>query len=335
MVGLGRGLGQRGGDEGGPAFDWDLALDLGDMSGGQDLPDDEEGAEIVDQFRLGLRDHSREQIYSLGGNHDRGDPREADGRWWQRWVDPMGEHPLTSQVDRLNRPFRIEGTWERYSFQVGNVLFLMMSDINEPSQFPGRGMLGGNPGGVVSGETFRWWIDQVESNQDKIIVTAHHYLLKETTVATGDWEGMRRDANGEWRSHYHGYKEQGTPRGASYLYWVDGVEDGGAFESYLAEHPGAIDIWLGGHTHTHPDDRTGGRSHIEQRWGVWFANISALTAHHGTTCMPMSRLWTFEGMEATVRCYLHTSDHAPQGWYEPSTRTLSLGSEFRRSGRFE
>jgi hypothetical protein len=27
-----------------------------------------------------------------------------------------------------------------------------------------------------------------------------------------------------------------------------------AFESYLAAHPGAIDLWLGGHTHTHPDD---------------------------------------------------------------------------------
>lgn len=29
---------ERGGDEGGPPFDWDLALDLGDMSGGQEPP---------------------------------------------------------------------------------------------------------------------------------------------------------------------------------------------------------------------------------------------------------------------------------------------------------
>ena len=33
----------------------------------------------------------------------------------------------------------------------------MMSDINEPSQKIGRGDLGGNPAGEVSGETFEWW----------------------------------------------------------------------------------------------------------------------------------------------------------------------------------
>ena len=29
-------------------------------------------------------------------------------------------------------------------------------------------------------------------------------------------------------------------------------------------------MWLGGHTHTNPDDTYGGKSHIEQKWGVWF-----------------------------------------------------------------
>jgi hypothetical protein len=320
---------EQGGDEGGPEFDWDLALDLGDMSGGQAPPQDDEGREVVEQFNEGLRVHAREQVYSLGGNHDRSAPDEPANWWWQKWVDPMGEHPGSSRVDRSNRPYPVEGTWERYSFEVGNILFLMMSDINEPPEFPGRGVLGGNPGGVVSGETFRWWVDKVESNQDKIIVTAHHYVLKDTTVASGDWEGMRRGPDGRWKTHYHGYKELGTPRGASYLYWVDSVQDGGAFETYLEEHPGAIDIWMGGHTHTHPDDRHGGKSHIEKRWGVWFANISALTAHHGPTSLPMSRVWSFIGDQAVVRCYLHTSDHAPQGWYDPVERTLPLASSFR------
>lgn len=326
---------ERGGDLGGPGFEWDLAVDLGDMSGGQEPPDDEEGHEVVDQFKSGLVDHAREQVYSLGGNHDRGEPGTPAGQWWRRWVDPIGENPATSRVDDANRPYPIDGTWERYSFQVGNVLFLMMSDINEPSQRVGRGELGGNPGGVVSGETFSWWKSMVESNQDKIIVTAHHYVLKETTVASGDWEGMRRDENGNWVSHYHGYKERGTPRGASYLYWVDSRPDSATFESYLADNPGAIDIWLGGHTHTHPDDRYGGRSHIEQKWGVWFANISALTAHHGPTSLPMSRHWEISGDQATVRCYLHTSDHAPQGWYEPAQRQLTLAKSFRRSSKGE
>ena len=319
---------ERGGDEGGPAFDWDLAIDLGDMSGGQLPPEDDEGQLLVDQFSESLQDHAREQVYSLGGNHDRNAPHEPSGWWWERWVDPLGDHPELSKVDRANRPYAIEGTWERYSFQVGNMLFLMMSDINEPTQEVGRGELGGNPGGVVSGETFGWWVDMVESNQDKIIVSAHHYMLKNTTVASGPWEGMRK-VDGQWVTHYHGYKERGTPEGASYLSWVDSVPDAEAFESYLAEHPGAIDLWLGAHTHTHPDDTYGNKSHIEQKWGVWFVNAGALTKYHGHTCMPMSRVWDIDGDTARVRCYLHTSDHAPQGWYPPAERTLTLSKPFR------
>lgn len=323
------GQAERGGELGGPPFDWDLAVDMGDMSGGQDPPDDAEGELIVEQFRDALRKHDREQIYNLAGNHDRGAPGGPDNAWWRRWIDPIGEYSSYSLVDPANRPYPVAGTWERYSFQVGNILFLMMSDVNEPTQLVGRGELGGNPGGVVTGETFRWWKAQVEANQDKIIVSAHHYMLKETTVASGAWEGMRRNEDGTWRTHYHGYKERGTPQGASYLYWVDSIADAGLFESYLAEHPGAIDVWLGGHTHTHPDDRYGGRSHIEKKWGVWFVNTSALTAHHGITCMPMSRVWSIAGTQARLRCYLHTAEHAPQGWYDPAERTLELAKTFR------
>ncbi len=225
----------------------------------------------------------------------------------------------------------MEGTWEQYSFQVGNILFLMMSDVNEPTQTIGRGPLGGNPGGVVSGETFDWWKKMVETNQDKIIVSAHHYVLKNTTVASGEWEGMRQGPDGKWRSHYHGYKERGTPKGASYLYWVNSVADAQAFEAYLEKNPGAIDIWLGAHTHTHPDDTFGGKSHIEKKWGVWFVNVSALARFHARrTTLPMSRVWTVSGEEALVRCYLHTDQHAPRGWYEKGERRLKLAKRFVR-----
>lgn len=45
----------------------------------------------------------------------------------------------------------------------------------------------------------------------------------------------------------------------------------------------------------------------------------------------MSRRFTFtEGSnEVLVECYLHTSDHAPQGWYAVAERTLPLGKPFR------
>ena len=173
-------------------FDWDIALDLGDVSGAQGTPKDAEGQEIVRQFRV-LERHRREQIYDLSGNHDRSGLDEPQAWWWRKWIDPTGEHTEFSGVDASKRPYPVEGTWERYSFRVGNLLFLMMSDINEPSQKVGRGTLGGNPGGVVSGETFRWWKRMVEQNRSSIIITADHYVLKDTTVASGEWEGMQQD----------------------------------------------------------------------------------------------------------------------------------------------
>jgi hypothetical protein len=311
-------------------FEWDVALDLGDMSGMQDTPQDEEGQEIVRQFSV-LTRHRREQIYDLSGNHDRSGLNEPQAWWWRKWLDPTGEHAEFSGVDRAKRPFPVEGTWERYSFRVGNLLFLMMSDINEPSQKVGRGTLGGNPGGAVSGETFRWWKRNVEDNRSSIVVSAHHYMLKGTTVASGEWEGMQRDDNGGWKSLYHGYYPRGTPQGASFLYWVDSRPDSGAFETFLAAMP--IDLWLGAHTHTRPDDTYGGRSHVERRWGTTFINVSGLTQHHGhpENQVPRSWLLTFTdgSPEATARCYLHGDEHAPQGWYTTTAQLIRLSKPFR------
>ena len=93
-----------------------------------------------------------------------------------------------------------------------------------------------------------------------------------------------------------------------------------------------IDLWLGGHTHTNPDDAMGGRTHIERKWDVNFINCAALTRYHGAALsFPMSRLLTFtEGSnEARVQCYLHTSRHAPQGWYEKAERTIRLSKPFQ------
>ncbi|GBE67241.1 hypothetical protein MFM001_37030 [Mycobacterium sp. MFM001] len=322
-----------GGSEGGPAFAWDLAIDVGDMSGAHhSLPDDAEGQEVRRQFSV-LRKHRREDVYSVCGNHDRSGLAEPEAWWWRKWVDPLGEHTEFSGVDAKARRYPIDGTWQRYSFQVGNLLFLMMSDRNEPTQTVGRGTLGGNPGGVVSGETFQWWKDAVRDNPDKIIISVHHYVLKDTTVASGAWEGVRKGPDGRWQEHYHRYFEQGTPQGASYLYWVDSKPDSGAFEKFLAERPGRVQIWIGGHTHTNPTDSFGGKTHIERRWGTWFINAASLSRHHmPLTTLPISRLLTFTpgSRDVRVRCYLHTSQHAPQGWYPEAERTLRLDIPFRR-----
>jgi len=158
-------------------------------------------------------------------------------------------------------------------------------------------------------------------------------MLKETTVASGPFEGFEKDKKGRWRSYYHGYFSDGAPEGASYLYFVDGRPDAQAFERYLSSHPGAIDIWLGGHTHTNPDDRKGGRSHIERKWRVNFINVAALTRHHASRArsIPMSRFLTFKeaSNECRVQCYLHTQDYAPQGLYKPAERILRLSKPFK------
>ena len=177
----------------------------------------------------------------------------------------------------------------------------------------------------MSLEAFEWWVRKVEENQDKIIISAHHHMLKETTVASGPWEGVD--------GGYHGRFEEGAPVGASYLYFVGGEPDAGRFESYLAANPGVIDLWLGGHTHTHPDDRTGGRSHVEEKWGVTFVNVASLSKHHAwKTTYAMSRLLTFaEGSrEVNLKCYMHTSDYAPQGWYDQAERTVLLRMPFSK-----
>lgn len=314
---------EQGGEEGGPSFEWDIALDVGDLSGSQTPPTDSDGEEVVAQYRVSTL-HPREDFYNLVGNHDASGADQPCQWWFRKWVDPLGENPEHSGVHAERRPYAIEGTWEHYSFEVGNILFLIMGDRNDVGPPIGRGERGGYPAGAVTRETFDWWRGMVEANADKIIISAHHHMLRETTVASGPWEGVE--------NRYHGRFEDGAPEGASYLYWVGGKPDAKAFESYLAANPGAIDLWIGGHTHARPGDRTGGRLHIEQKWGTTFANVCALTKYHGARhAAPMSRLFEFEdGSEtARVRCYLHTNDFASQGWYDPEERVVPLRMAFQ------
>lgn len=309
-------------------FDWDVAVNLGDHSGTQGAPDEAEGREVVRQYES-LTKHRREQVYDIGGNHDRSDLHEEEGAWFKFWLDPTGINTSVSGLSRERRPYPVTGNWERYSFQIGNILFLMMSDRNESTRRLPRSEGGGNPSGVVTEETFEWWRDQVERHPNHLIITTHHYVLKDTTVASGEWEGCWQEPGGIVQEPYHGFKPRGTPRGASYLYFVGGREDAQRFERYLERNNSATDLWLGGHTHSYPDDMTGGKSHVERRWGTHFVNVSALTKFHKGS-IPMSRVLTFTPgkSEVVIRCYLHTDDYAPQGFYEKAERVLRLSRPF-------
>lgn len=131
---------------------------------------------------------------------------------------------------------------------------------------------------------------------------------------------------------YHGYHAEGTPNGASYLYWVAVAPDSGRFERYLDAHPGSVDLWSGGHTHTDPDDERGGKSHVETRYGgTTFINAAALTRFFVEDhAMPHSRVLTFTPGSRTVRvrCYMHTDEYRPTGWYDAKERNIPLTRPF-------
>lgn len=129
---------ERGGEGGGPPFDWDVAVHLGDSSGNHGSPKDDESQEVARQFGA-AREHVREQFYNLVGNHDATFAHEKTQWWFRKWLDPTAKNTKTSGVDPKNRPYPVEGSWERYIFRVGNLLFAMMSDRNDVGPPVGRG----------------------------------------------------------------------------------------------------------------------------------------------------------------------------------------------------
>ena len=312
---------------GAPPFHWDFAINVGDYCGDVGTPTDEEGEEVCRQFSV-LKKHRREHIYSVCGNHDRDGLKSPEGAWFRKWIDPMGENTAYSGVDAARYPYPVTGTWSHYAFEVGNIVFLMMSDVNERSRSRGRGELGGNPGGVVTAETFQWWSEQVARNRDRIVISVHHYMLKETTLGSGLWEGMKKDEKGNWIQDYHGYFEEGTPSAASFLCWVGGEFDAGKFETYLEDNRGAVDLWLGGHTHDNPDGRKGGKGCVETGYGgTTFMNVCPLTRYMvPNRAMPHSWLLLFtEGSDELVaRCYMHTDEYRARGWYDEAERKIRL-----------
>jgi putative CocE/NonD family hydrolase len=326
-------------EQGAPPFDWDIMIDAGDLSAHQVPPGDRDGKELIRQYGA-MTKHRREQVYNVPGNHDAPYYDHGPGSWFQKWGDPLGKNTPFSGVDPKRRPFPVEGTWERYRFKAGNVLFLMLADRNDVPTPVGRGHSneanrGGFPAGAVTRQTFDWWKRQVLENQDKVIVTMHHHVLRDTTVASGRGEGNPR---------YHG--SSGGPEGSSYLYYLIEKEDpddfqyrkdAHVFEDFLDDFNkkhgrGAIDFWIGGHTHVKgPDDDWGDKTISETRWGVNFLQVAALTRHHGGS-HPTSRLLTFTAGrdECKADVYLHEASfkNHPVGWYVPASKTFQLRHPF-------
>lgn len=322
-----------------PAFNWDIMIDAGDLTAHQTPPGDRDGRELIRQYHAMVK-HRREQVYNVPGNHDAPYYDLGPGSWFRKWGDPLGENTLYSGVDPKRRPFPVVGNWERYRFQAGNILFLMLADRNDAPMPVGRGnssqhKSGGYPAGAVTRDTFNWWKQQVLENQDKIIITMHHHMLRDTTTASGYGEGNPR---------YHG--GSGGAKGSSYLYYIIEKDDPNdfrftvnahVFEDFLDEFNrkhgrGAIDFWIGGHTHVKgPDDDFGGKTISERKWGVTFLQVAALTKYHGGS-HSLSRLLSFtNGSDhARIQTYLHEASYRnnPVGFYAPAERSFPLRHPF-------
>ncbi len=333
------------GGHGPPGFPWDIMIDVGDLSSSQFPPTDEDGRILVNQYHA-LKKHFREDIYNVPGNHDGVYYDRGPGAWFQKWADPLGKHTEFSEVDSRRRRFPIVGNWERYKFQAGNILFLMLADRNSAPAPVGRGhsrvaLKGGFPAGAVTRQTFDWWKEQVLQNQDKIIVTVHHHVLRNTTTRSGYGGG----------EGFHGHS--GGVEGSGYLYFTIENEDPadfqyttstpdhpGPFETFLEEYREksgrpAIDLWVGGHSHAgSPEQVYEGKGLTEQKWGVTFLQVAGLTRYHAGR-VPMSRVLNFtaDSRQLDIDLYIHDTPSSgqpyPLGWYEPAARIITLRHAFQ------
>jgi len=259
-------------------------------------------------------------------------------------MDPFGTNPYESQRNPANFPFPIvAGQPLAYRVDMGNITVLMLSDRNELGAPAGRQGVssfggGGRPAGAITEETFLWWKAQVTQAkaEGRIVLTAAHHVLRETTAWSGDYGGQKL-VNGQWTGWIHGYDPAGVDNeGASYLYWFvhpDGsvTSKALAFETYLAANSGAIDLWIGAHSHSDPRvPDAAGRTHLETRWGTHFIQAAGLTRYHVDTSYPRSVLLTFTEGSTTVlvRPYWHSTRAGAVGWDTERQRTLTLATPF-------
>lgn len=293
-----------------PAFgSWDLAFDHGDHTDGTtDSPNLKDGQEFVRQ-RAALSTHKPEDVYSCCGNEDRERAGEMPGWWFRKFVDPLGEFTTTSGIVQARRPFALASgaAWNRYEVKIGNLVFLVVSDVVRPASNL-RGVMGGDPGGVVAQATFDWWKARVEAarSTNEIVVTIAHYLPKNTTVATTDYGGGTINAKGIYVPVYHGPGLD--PRESGRLGYV-GEAVAWPFSDHLAAHPGDCAMWGGAHTHAAPGATVDGRGLRVFQDGCHYVNDGHLTKYHGLGVLtPRSRVFTFTHGQSQVsmQTWYHT-----------------------------
>ena len=158
----------------------------------------------------------------------------------------------------------------------------------------------------------------------------HHHVLRNTTTISHPFGGKGIHAN-----------NTGDFEGASFLYYIIENSDPenfaystsseakpGPFEVFLEQferehgYP-AIDLWVGAHSHAQATDVIDGKGLIEEKWGVTFMQVSAMTHYHsGRTPMSWHLSLSPNDDKIAIKNYIH---RAPYYNHIPKEIMLSKG----------
>ena len=202
----------------------------------------------------------------------------------------------------------------------------MLNDCNDVDTPVGRdGTIGGFPSGAISQLTWDWMQDMIDNNPNHTVICCHHNLLKDTTIATGDNEGVD--------GGYHG--NSGQPEASGRLQNIydrsdDSFIDSSAIIDYMDNNNGNIFMWLGSHTHHDVGETYSGRGSYISKHGTHFLNIGSLDRHHAVGADAHSRTLVFEKGSTNLEILqlVHQSDTLDEGFKRDEDLTLTLPRAF-------
>ena len=313
-------------------FYYDIGVNLGDLL--------DHGYETVESFQkyLSQLSHSskdKHYWYHVGGNNDENsvlnDGVSIDNEFYRQCIDPVGEFTATSGIDNTKRPYPVTGTYERYYFDVGNIRFLFLSDRNDLPAPYGRGEGGFFVDGAITLDTYKWLVEQIIKNPDRIIVIFCHHPLKDTTIGTGIDESWQ----GQYMTSYNpNNKNNPERRLQTTLHQVYDVDDFDSpkFKNLLSQNTGIVDMWISGHVHLLVEEIFNGKGKYAYTFGGHHFNVGTICRyrHPYNIISAQSNLFTFHSgsdkFDSTVYVYDHPS--IKQGFYEPEHRILILKRTF-------
>lgn len=285
----------------------DVAAILGDFSSEQEPIEtpthDAEGQEIANQLNGQILD--RHCIYCLRGNHDAG---KLNYDWYNKWIDTFGQNTATSGVTNSSRPITIirDGSEEgHYALIKRNAIFFFCGDYNDMDSPIGRNSMvdGGYPSGAMSRKCWDFVKAQIALHPTKTAFLFAHHLLKETTIATGDNEGV----NGG----FHGSSGKPIASGRLediYDYSDDTNTSADEIITWMGNNSGKIFMWCGAHTHCFRNQTYSGRGQYIYKHGTHFLNVGASSMYHaGHDAMCRLMLFQNGSTELNIFQYLISS----------------------------